>query len=52
MVQDTTKQQNITTYEIDNKKYTVVTRCIDNSEELNKLYDVLCKFVMDKLTNV
>lgn len=36
-------------YEINNKKYTVITKYIDNSEKIEKLYDVLCKFAISKL---
>lgn len=36
-------------YEIDNKKYIVITSCIDNSENVDKLYDVLCKFAVSRL---
>ena len=36
-------------YEINNKKYTVITKYIDNSENIEKLYDVLCKFAISKL---
>ena len=40
MVQDGKKEQNVTTYEINNKKYTVITRCVDNVQNIDKLYDV------------
>lgn len=36
-------------YEINNKKYVVITKCIENSEDINKLYEVLCKFAISKL---
>ena len=33
MVQVDEKQQNVTTYEIDNKKYTVIARCVEDVED-------------------
>lgn len=42
-------EQEVEVYEIHNKKYTVVTRCMENSEDIEKLYNILCKFVISKL---
>lgn len=49
MVQDEKNGQNVTTYEIDNKKYTVITRCVDNAQNIDKLYDVICKYVISQI---
>lgn len=38
-------------YEIDNRKYKVITRSIENSQSTEKIYDVLCKFAISKLAN-
>lgn len=37
-------------YEIDNKKYTVITRTIENAESLNNLYKAFSKYALKKLT--
>ena len=49
MVQDEKNRQNVTTYEIDNKKYTVITKCIENAQNIDKLYDVICRYIVSKL---
>lgn len=49
MVQDDKKQQNITTYEIENKKYTVITECVENAQDTNKLYDIICKYAISQI---
>ena len=49
MVQDSKNIQNITIHEINNKKYTVITRCIDNAQSVEKLYDVICKYAISQL---
>lgn len=36
-------------YEIDGKKYTVITRCKQDSENIDKLYNILSKFIISKL---
>lgn len=36
-------------YEIDNKKYKVISKCVDSPNNIEKLYDVLCEFVLSKL---
>ena len=35
-----------TTYEINNKKYTVITRSVENVQNVDKLYDVICKYAI------
>lgn len=49
MIQDDKKTKKVKTYEIDNKKYTIITSCVDGCESIDKLYDVLCKFAISKL---
>ena len=49
MVQDEKKRQDVTTYEIDDKKYTVITRCDDNVQNIDKLYDVICKYAISQI---
>lgn len=49
MVQDDKKKQNITIYEIDKKKYTVITKCIENVENTDKLYDILCQYAISQI---
>lgn len=34
-------------YEINNKKYTVITRSVENSQNIDKLYEVLCKYIIN-----
>ena len=43
MVQEDEKEINKTTYEINNKKYTVITRSVKNVQNTNKLYDLAQK---------
>lgn len=49
MVQEDKKKENTTIYEIDNKKYTVITNCVENVQNINKLYDVICRYVISKI---
>ena len=49
MVQDERKLQNVTTYEIDNKKYTIITKCVDDAQNVDKLYDVICKYAISQI---
>lgn len=49
MVQDSKNIKNVTVYEINNKKYTVITKNIDNAQSIEKLYDVICKYVISQL---
>lgn len=37
-------------YEIDNQKYTVITRTIENAESLNNLYKAFSKYAIKKLS--
>ena len=45
MVQDVKEE----IYEINEKKYKVITRCIENSQRADKIYNVLCRFAISKL---
>lgn len=49
MVQDDKKKENTTIYEINNKKYTVITKCVENVQNVNKLYDVICKYAISQI---
>ena len=49
MIQNDKKQQDITIYEIDNKKYTVISKCIENVQDTNKLYDIICQYVISQI---
>lgn len=49
MVQETKKcKEEI--YEVNNKKYKVITSCIENNQNIEKLYEVLCRYAMQKLS--
>lgn len=37
-------------YDIDNKKYTVITRTIDDAQSLDKLYEAFSKYALKKLS--
>lgn len=49
MVQDDEIRQSVTIYEIDDKKYTVITKCVEDVQNMNKLYDVICKYAISQL---
>ena len=50
MILEVEKQkENVEIYEIDNKKYTVITRTMENCENIEGLYNIICKFVVSKL---
>lgn len=52
MIQELEKQeQKVEIYEIDNKKYTVITKSVENSQNIDKLYNILCNFAISKLSN-
>ncbi len=48
-MKDDKSRQDEKTYEIDNKKYTVITRCIENVQNMDKLYDVICKYAISEI---
>ncbi len=39
-------------YEIDNHKYTVTTRTIENAKSLNNLYEAFSKYALKKLNAI
>ena len=48
MVQDMEKQK-VTYYKVGNKTYKVTAKCIENTQSVDKLYDILCKYAIKKL---
>ena len=48
MIGDAEKER-IEVYEIEDKKYTVISKCVDNLNNIDTLYDVLCEFAVAKL---
>ena len=44
------KQEEKEVYEIDNKKFTVITRTIENAESMNNLYKAFSKYAIKKLS--
>lgn len=43
------EREKVEVYEIENKKYTVISKCVENLNNIDRLYDVLCKFAVSKL---
>ena len=43
------QKEQVEVFEIENKKYTVITRCIENSQNTDKLYNIFCKYAISKL---
>ena len=43
MIQE--KERDAVIYEINGKKYTVITKTKENAQNIDKLYDVICKYV-------
>ncbi|MBQ3409631.1 MAG: hypothetical protein IJH12_10570 [Clostridia bacterium] len=39
------------TYEVDNHKYTVITRTIENKQSLDNLYKAFSKYALKKLNS-
>jgi len=44
------KQEQKEIYEIDNQKFTVVTRTIENAQSMNNLYEAFSKYAIRKLS--
>ena len=42
-------KEKVSIYNINNKKYTIVTQCTENAENIEKLYDVICKYVISQI---
>lgn len=51
MVQEDKKKQNVTIYEIDNKKYTVITECIENGQNIDELYEIISKYAISQINS-
>ena len=49
MVQEDKKEENTTIYKIDNKKYTVITRCVEDVQNIDNLYNVICKYAVSQI---
>lgn len=49
MLEEDKKIEYTTIYEIENKKYTVITKSIENIQNIDNLYEVICKYVISKL---
>ena len=43
--------QNVKIYEFNNKKYTVITRCMENAQSKDKLYNVICKYIVSQINS-
>ena len=43
------QKQKTEIYEIEDKKYTVITKCVENAEKVDKLYNILCRYAISKL---
>ena len=35
--------------EVDNKKYTVITRCVEDVQSIDNLYNVICKYAVSQI---
>ena len=46
------KQEQKEIYEIDNQKYTVVTRTIENAQSMNNLYEAFSRYTLRKLNTI
>lgn len=46
---DDKKQQNITTYKIEDKSYTVITKYIENAANESQLYNVICEYIISQI---
>lgn len=44
------KQEEKEIYDIDNKKYTVIARTIENAESLDKLYEAFSRYAIKRLS--
>lgn len=44
--------ERITTYEIEDKKYTVITKSIENKEPIDKLYESICQYIISQINEL
>lgn len=49
MKEENEKKVNKVTYEINNKKYTVITSCIETVQNIDKLYEVICRYAISQI---
>lgn len=49
MVKNNKKDSNTVIYEMSNKKYTVTTKSIENAKNIDKLYEIICKYAISKI---
>ena len=47
-----TKKEKTTIYEIDGKKYTVISKVVDNPKSTDKLYEIVAKYALKKLNEI
>lgn len=47
-----TKKEKTTIYEIDGKKYTVISKVVDNPKSADKLYEILAKYALRRLNEM
>lgn len=43
------EKEKVEVYEIENKKYTVISRNVNEEENIDLLYNVLCKYALSKI---
>ncbi len=41
--------ESTTIYEIEDKKYTVITKSVEKAETIDKLYDTICKYIISQI---
>lgn len=41
--------ESIITYKIEDKKYTVITKIIKEEKTINKLYDIICEYIISQI---
>lgn len=49
MVEENDNKKNVSIYEIDNKKYTVISTYNVKEENVDKLYEILCKYIISQI---
>ena len=46
------KKEEVHIYEIDGKKYTVISKVVDNPKSSDKLYEILAKYALRRLNEM
>ena len=46
------KKEEVHFYEIDGKKYTVISRIVDNPKSIDKLYEILAQHALKRLSEI